>query len=181
MSEERKQSLVITAYKGRDTANEVYKVLRQLEKDKKLDMKTAMVIYRKKNGKLKLVHKRRANTWGGTAIGGGVALLLGAATGGALLAGAVIGGAIGGFGHTKRTETKRFLEDKLGPDDSAIAVLVIDADWEAAEEATKAYDGEDLVVELTDQAAMQMAALAADDEVSAAVAEEVEVEEEAEA
>jgi uncharacterized membrane protein len=180
MSEERKQSLVITAYKGRDTANDVYKVLRQLEKDKKLDMKTAMVIYRKKNGKIKLVHKRRANTWGGAALGGGVALLLGAATGGALLAGAVIGGSIGGFGHTKRTETKRFLDDKLGPDDSAVAILVKSADWAACEEATEAYQGEDLVVELTDQAAMQVSALAADDEVSAAVAEEVEVEDEEE-
>jgi uncharacterized membrane protein len=149
-----------------------------LEKDKKLDIKTAMVIHRKDNGKLKLVHKRRVNTWGGSAIGGGVALLLGAATGGAVLAGVVMGGAIGGFGHTKRTETKEFLEDKLGPNDSAVAILIKDADWKAVQEATEKYGGNDLKVEMTDEAAMQVAALAVKPEVADAVGEEVEVEDE---
>jgi uncharacterized membrane protein len=36
MGEERKQSLFIVAYPGQETADEVYKTLRELEKDKKL-------------------------------------------------------------------------------------------------------------------------------------------------
>lgn len=179
MSDERKQSLFIVAYEGKDTADEVYKTLRQLEKDKKLDIKTAMVIHRKDNGKLKLVHKRRVNTWGGAAIGGGVALLLGAASGG-MLAGVVVGAGLGGFGHNMRTDTKEFLEDKLGPDSSAVAILIKDADWAAVQAATEKYGGEDLSVEMTDEAAMQVAALAANEEVADAVAEEVEVEDEVE-
>ena len=180
MSEERKQSLIITAYEGRETANEVYKTVRQLEKDRKVDLKAAMVILRKKNGKLKVVQKRKAvSGWGGAALGTGLALLLGAATGG-VLAGAVIGGVIGGFGRKKRNRARHFLEDKLGVDDSALAVLITDADWEAVRDRIEHYGGEIMAIELTDQAAMQISALAANEEVADAVAEEVEMEEEVE-
>jgi uncharacterized membrane protein len=174
---ERKQSLFIVAYKGRDTAEEVYRTLRDLEKNKKVDLKGAMVVYRKENGKLRLVHKGRMDTWGGAAAGGAVALLLAGATGGgALLAGALVGASIGGLGHTDRTNVKKFLDDKLGPDDSAVAVLIKEADWKAVQAATDAYAGEDLSVELTDEAAAQLAALAENQEVADAVADEVEVE-----
>jgi len=180
MSEERKQSLIITAYEGRETANEVYKTVRQLEKDRKVDLKAAMVILRKKNGKLKVVQKRKAvSGWGGAALGTGLALLLGAATGG-VLAGAVIGGVVGGFGRKKRHQAKGFLEAKLGVDDSALAVLINDADWEAVRDLTEQYSGEIMALELTDQAAMQVSALAANEEVADAIAEEVEMEEDIE-
>ena len=59
MSDERKESLYIVSYSGRDTADEAYDTLRQMEKDKQVDIKTAMVVTRKDSGKLKLKHKRR--------------------------------------------------------------------------------------------------------------------------
>jgi uncharacterized membrane protein len=173
---ERKQSLFIVAYPGRDTAEDVYHTLHELQKDKKLKIKTAMVAYRKENGKIKLVHKHRMNTWGGAAAGGAVSLLLaGAVGGGAVLAGSLIGAAIGGFGHSDRTDVKKFLDEKLGPDDSAVAILIKEADWQAVEDATKQYGGEELAVELTPQAEAQLAALADNEDVADAVAEEVEV------
>ena len=172
---ERKQSLFIVAYDGRDTAEEVYDTLYGLQKDKKLKIKTAMVIYRKENGKLKLVHKHRMNTWGGGAAGGAVALLLAGVGGGAVLAGALVGAAVGGFGHSDRTKVKKFLDDKLGDDASAVAILIKEADWQAVEDATKQYGGEQLSVELTAQDEAALAALADNDEVSDAVAEDVEV------
>ena len=52
MSDERKESLFITAYSGRDTADAAYDTLRQMEKDKQVDFKTAMVVFRKANVKL---------------------------------------------------------------------------------------------------------------------------------
>jgi hypothetical protein len=58
-----------------------------------------------------------------------------------------------------------------------VAVLIKEADWKAVQDATEAYGGEDLSVELTDEAAAQLAALAENQEVADAVAEEVEVEE----
>ena len=71
---------------------------------------------------------------------------------GAMLAGALIGAAVGGLGHTDRTNVKDFLDEKLGPDDSAVAILIKEADWQAVEDATKQYGGEELAVELTPHA-----------------------------
>ena len=59
-------------------------------------------------------------------------------------------------------------------------MLVKDADWAAVQSEVDAlgFEGEDLMVELTPEAEEQIAAIAADDEVADAVAEEVEVEDE---
>jgi uncharacterized membrane protein len=176
----KKQSLFIVAFKGRDTANEVYDTLNELKKEKKVKIKTAAVVYRKDNGKLKLVHKHRVTTWGGAAIGTGLAVLLAGIGGGAVLVGAVVGGALGGIGHTDRKRVKEFLDDKLGTDDSAVAILIRDANWQAVKDAIDQYGGEELAVELTPEAEAQIGALAEHAEVAEAVAEEVEVEDEVE-
>jgi uncharacterized membrane protein len=182
MSDDRKQSLVITAYKGRDTADKVYDLLRGLEKQKlqEIDIKTAAVVYRKNNGKLKLVHKRRVTVKKGAFGGAAVALLVAGTGGGAVLAGAVIGAVVGASRSGQRRDVKKFLDDKLGPDDSALVVLVKDADWASVQGKVDAlgFDGEDLLVELTPDAEAQLAAIADDEQVTEAVAEEVEVEDE---
>ncbi len=180
MAKERKQSLFIVAFEGRDTADEVYQTLRDLRKQKEINIKTAAVIYRKDNGKLKLVHKRRVTTWGGAAIGSGLAVLLAGLGGGAGLIGAVIGGAIGGIGAKKRRQAKKFLDNKLGMDDSALAILIKDADWDAVAEAVEKYPGDELVVELTPEAEYQLASIALYEDVAEAVGEEVEFEEDVE-
>ncbi len=178
MSDERKESLFIVSYSGRDTADEAYDTLRQMEKDKQVDIKTAMVVNRKDNGKLKLKHKRRLTAGKGLLAGGAVGLVLGAAAAPAVIGGAAVGALIGSSRHGDRKAVKGFLEDKLGPDDSALAVLIKEADWAAVEAKMEPYGGEDLKVELTtdDEAAIE--ALGDDKEVAAAVEEEVEVVEE---
>jgi uncharacterized membrane protein len=179
MSDEVKDSLFIVKYAGKDTADEVYDVVRDLEKNKlrDVDIKTAATVYRKDNGKLKLKHKRRVTVWKGMAGGAALGFIVGgpAAVAGTALAGMLIGSSRSG----DRKDAKEFLEDKLGADDSALVILVEDADWEALYEATKSYGGEDLKVELTEDAQKQIAELSEDDKVKAQVAEAVEVEEEA--
>lgn len=64
---------------GRGTADQAYDTLRGMEKDKQVDIKTAMVVCRKDNGKLKLKHKRRLTVKKGMVAGGAVGLPLGAA------------------------------------------------------------------------------------------------------
>ena len=59
MTDERRQSLFVIAYPGRETADEVYHTLRQLEKEDKIDIKTATTIYRKEDGKLRLKYRQR--------------------------------------------------------------------------------------------------------------------------
>ncbi len=178
MSDERKESLFIVSYSGRDTADEAYNTLRQMEKDKQVDIKTAMTVTRKDNGKLKLKHRRRLTVGKGLVAGGAVGLLVGGAVAPVVLGGAAVGALVGSSRSGDRKKVKGFLEDKLGPDDSAMAVLIKEADWAAVNETMEPYGGEDLLVELTtdDEAALE--ALSADTEVVAVVEAEVEVVEE---
>lgn len=176
MSKIDEQSMFIIAYEGRDTADQVYDVLRGLEREDKIDIKTAATVYRKENGKLRLKHRRRLTVWKGAFGGSAIGLLL-AGTGAGLLGGAVIGALIGSSRHGERKETKEFLEDKLGPDDSALAILVTEADWTAVQEAIEQYGGEEISVRLSPEAQAQIAAIAGDPQVEEAVAETVEIEE----
>jgi arylsulfatase len=181
MSDERKQSMFVVAYKGRNTADQVYDTLRDLQKEKKVKIKTAVVVARMADGRLKLVHKKRI-TVGKGAVGGGLLGLLIFGTGGGLIAGAVVGALIGSTRSGQRATLKDFLDDKLGQDESALAILVSDADWEAIRAATEQVygRGEVLAMELTPEAEAKLNALAANEEVAAAVAEEVEVEDDPE-
>lgn len=177
MSDEKKESLFIIAYEGKYKADEVYKELRDLEKQKlrEIDIKTAATVHRKENGKLKLDHKRRVTVWKGLAGG----YVLGLIIAGPIIAGgtALTGMLIGSTRSGDRKDAKEFLEDKLGPNDSALVILVSDADWGAVAEAVAPYGGTELKVEMTQDAQEKIAALADDDDVAKAVAEEVEVDE----
>ena len=175
MSDERKESLFITAYSGRDTADEAYDTLRQMEKDKQVDIKTAMTVTRKDNGKLKLKHRRRLTGGKGLVAGGAAGLVLFGAAAPAVIGGAAVGALIGSSRRGDRKEVKGFLEDKLGPDDSAMAVLIKEADWAAVNEKMEPYGGEDLLVELTSDDEAAIEAMGDDEDVASAVGEEVEV------
>ena len=174
MSDERKESLFVVSYSGRDTADEAYDTLRQMEKDKQVDIKTAMTVTRKDNGKLKLKHRRRLTGGKGLVAGGAVGLLVGGAVAPAIIGGAAVGALIGSSRRGNRKEVKGFLEDKLGPEDSAMAVLIKEADWAAVDEKMKPYGGEDLRVELTAEDEAAIAALDDDEEVAAATEQVVD-------
>lgn len=178
MSDERKQSLFIVQYAGKDTADQVYDVLHHLEKQKlqEIEIKTAATVYRQDNGKLKLKHKDRVTVWKGLAGGAAIGLVLGGPAGAA--AGAVAGSLVGSTRSGERKDAKEFLEDKLGDDDSALVILVSDADWERVYEATASFKGTDLQIELTPEAQEQISELVSDGKVAAAVQEDIDIEEE---
>ena len=180
MSEERTQSTFVVAYKGRNTADRVYDTLRDLQKEGKVRIKTAAVVTRMADGQLKLVHKRRV-TVGKGIVGGGLLGLLILGSGG-LLAGAAVGGMIGASRSQQRATLKEFLDKELGQDDSALAILVSNADWEAIRAGTEAVygRGELLAMELTPEAEAEMNAQADDEAVAKAIAAEIEVEDDPE-
>ena len=171
------ESLFVVVYPGRDTADQVYDTLWKLRKEGKISIKTAATVYRTDSGKLRLKHRRRVTVWKG-AIGGGIIGLLLVGTGGGALATALIGALIGSSRARQRREVRKFLEDKLGPNDSALAILVNDADWAAVADSVAQFGGEEVAVELSPEAEEQLAKLAQDEEVVAAVSEEIEMEEE---
>jgi uncharacterized membrane protein len=174
--DERRQSLFIIAYPGKETADEVYHTLRGLEKQHQIDVKTAATIYRKEDGKLRLKHRQRVTLWKDEFGVGAIGLLL-ASTRAGKLAGALVGALTGSSRSKGRREAKAFLENKLGPDDSGLAILVTNADWEAVQSAIDHFDGEELAVELTAKAEKQLAEIASDEAVAAAVGEFVEIKE----
>jgi len=69
------------------------------------------------------------------------------------------------------------LDEKLGPDDSALVILVTNADWEDVQSEVDQFGGEELAVELTAKAEKRLAEIAADESVTAVVKEYVEIEE----
>ena len=172
--------MFVVAYKGQNTADQVYETLRDLQKQKKVKIKTAVVLTRMPDGKLKLVHKKRV-TVGKGMVGGGLLGWLLIGTGGALIAGVVVGGMIGAIRSQERAAVQEFLDKKLGQDEFALAILISDADWAAVEAATARYGrGEVLEMELTPEDEAELNALADNDEVANAVAEVVEVEDDPE-
>jgi uncharacterized membrane protein len=173
MSSELKESVFIKSFEGRGTADQAYETMRQLEKEKLVDIRTAMTVVREEDGKLKLVHKRRLTVGKGMVAGGGVGLLLFGP--GALLAGVAIGALVGASRSGQRTAVKDYLEDKLGPDDSALAIVIKRADWEAVMERMEPFGGDHLIAELSsaDEAALEK--LADNEELVTAAEKEVEI------
>ena len=181
MSDEKKQSMFVVAYKGKNTADQVCDSLRDLQRLEKVKIKTAAVITRLGNGQLNVRHKRRI-TVGQGAVGGGVLGLLVFGTGGGILAVGAVGALLGARGASQRSALHEFLDDKLGQGDSALAILVSDADWMAVRAATEQVygRGDVLSMELTPEDEAELNALAENDEVAAAIAEEVVVEDDPE-
>ena len=176
MSDERRQSLFIIVYPGKETADEVYHTLRGLEKQDKIDIKTAATIYLKEDGKLRLKHRQRLTLWKDEFDVKAIGLIL-AGTRAGKLAGTLVSALIGSGRYFERCEAKAFLEEKLGLDDSALVILATNADWEAVQSAVDHFGGEELAVELTAKAEKQLAEIACDERVAAAVREFVEIEE----
>lgn len=176
---DKNSSLFIIAYKGRSTADEVYDALHDLQKEDKIKIKTAATAYRKDNGKIKLWHRHRVTFWKGLWGGGAIGLVLGALTaaaaGPAVVGAAAVGGLVGLSRSRQRRDAKKFLDDNLGLNDSALVILIKSADWDAVDAVVKPYNGEVLSMELTEIAEAQLAEMADDPEVVAVVEEEVEI------
>lgn len=170
MSKEQEYSLVIAAFKKKDTAEFVYNTLLDMQNADMVKLKTVSTIYRNEHGKLKVFHKHGLSTWKGAAGGVAIGFLLG----GPLLGGA-IGALIGSRGKGEQREAKKFLDEKLGEDDSAIIVLLKDADWLAVKDMFVRFDAEALKLEFTPEAEKEISELTAGEDVAQAVREEVEI------
>ena len=170
MSKEEEYSLIVAAFAKKDTAEYVYNTLLDMQNADMVKLKTVSTVYRDEHGKLKVYHKHGLTTWKGAA--GGIAI-------GFLLGGPILGGAIGALvgsrGKGEQRKAKKFLDEKLGEDDSAIIVLLKDADWKAVREMFMRFDAEALKLEFTPEAEKEIAELTADEDVAKAVREEVDI------
>ena len=100
-------------------------------------------------------------------------ILAGTRAGG--LAGTLINALIGQRHSFELCEVKTFLDDKLGPDNSGLVILMDNPNWEAIQN-DDGFTGDKLTIELQVKAEKRLAEIAADEEVAAAVQEEVQIE-----
>jgi len=141
-----KYSFIVVKYPGKDTADGALKAVLGLAKEKKVKLRDAVAITKTDKGKIKLHQTKDDSTSKGLLKGGGIgvifALLFGPA--GWIVAGAALGGAFATFDRGIKNMT---------PEQSALAVLVESADWEAAlgRMADLNLHGEVLVQELVDE------------------------------
>ena len=127
--------LVVVAYDGEDTADQVLNKLRQLQKEYLIDLEDAVVVVRDKNGKVRIkqaVPLVSLSAVGGAAWGGLFGLLIGILflnpllgwlTGAAMCAGAgALSGALADYGISD--DFIKELGQTLQPGTSAIFMLV---------------------------------------------------------
>ncbi len=155
MADKEKYSFIVVKYPGKDTADGALKAVLGLAKEKVVKLRDAVAITKTDKGKIKLHQTKDDPAAKGLLKGGGIgvifALLLGPA--GWIVAGAALGGAFATFDRGIKNKLLKELGEKMTPEQSALAVLVQDADWETALGRMADLDlhGEVIVQELVDE------------------------------
>jgi len=129
-----KYSFIVVKYPQKDTADAALKAVLGLAKEKVVKLRDAAVITKTEKGKIKLHQTKDDSTSKGLLKGGAIgvifAVLLGPA--GWIVAGAAAGGALATFDRGIKNKLLKELGENMTPEQSAMAVLVEEADWETA-------------------------------------------------
>lgn len=163
-------NFVVAVYDGPATAQAVFNILKDLQKEETLDIKEAAVLTRAPNGKIRVSNQGFI----GTGKGGVLGLVIGAVVVSAPIAGLVVGGLIGFARSGDRRRLKEALDEQLEANQSALAVVVKQADWRVVAEATKQYPGEIIMSEISDEALATLEGIAGDEDLDEARAAAIE-------
>jgi uncharacterized membrane protein len=154
--------LAVVVFDGERTADEAFEMMKARERRTGMTLREAAVFTRTARGKIKLHNKGFVAGWKGGTIGLGVGLVLGGP-----VAGAVAGSLIG-FGRSgDRREIRDLLTDKLGIEQSALAVVVENGNREEIADALRAMGGEAVYVELQGETLAKLEELASEQELTA--------------
>ena len=147
-----KYSFIVVKYPQQETADAALKEVLSMAKEKIVKLRDAAVITKTDKGKIKLHQTKDDSTSKGLLKGGGIgvifALLFGPA--GWIVAGAAAGGALATFDRGIKNKLLKELGENMTPEESAMAVLVEEADWEKAlgRMADKKLQGQVIVQEM---------------------------------
>jgi uncharacterized membrane protein len=134
MADKDKYSFIVVKYPRKETADEALQAVLKLAKEKVVKLRDAVAITKTDQGKIKLHQTKDDPTSKGLLKGGGIgvifALLFGPA--GWVVAGAALGAAFATFDRGIKNKLLKELGENMTPEQSALAVLVEDADWETA-------------------------------------------------
>jgi uncharacterized membrane protein len=143
--------LVAIAYDGQETANEVLREIQALEAAGDIVLEDAVVVERQQGTQVELKQVKTAE-WKSTGRGTGIGLIAGLLLGGpivAAMAGAGIGYITGKLkDHGIPDDFIKDLSESLGPDSSALFLLIKEANAEKALATVKPFKGRVLTTTL---------------------------------
>jgi uncharacterized membrane protein len=150
-----KYSFIVVRYPNKETAEAALEVANQLAKEKVVKLKDAVALTKDEKGKIHM-HQTKDDPASRGFLKGGVigiifAVLFGPA--GWIVAGAALGTAFAMFDRGIKNKLLKELGEKMTPEQSALAVLVEQADWAKVKERMGAqnFNGEIVVQELVDE------------------------------
>jgi uncharacterized membrane protein len=174
-----KYSFIVVKYPKRETAEAALSVVLQLANRKVVKLKDAVAITKTEKGKIKL-HQTKDDTAGKGFLKGGLiglifAVIFGPA--GWAVAGALLGTAFGMFDRGIKNKLLKELGEEMTSDESALAVLVEEADWESLYDQMGAqyFLGEVVVSELVEEHLEEVEKLTENESAVSAVPEELQL------
>jgi uncharacterized membrane protein len=180
-----KYSFIVVRYPNKETAEAALEVVNGLVKEKVVKLKDAVALTKDEKGKIHM-HQTKDDTAGKGFLKGGVigiifAVLFGPA--GWIVAGAALGTAFAMFDRGIKNKLLKELGENMTAEQSALAVLVEEADWAAVKERMGAqnFNGEIVVQELVDEHLAEVEKLTENAKAVEAVPTEVEMKAEPEA
>lgn len=175
-----KYSFIVVKYPKAETAAEALGAVLGLAKEKVVKLRDAVAITKTTDGKLKLKQTKDDTAAKGLLKGGGIGVLFALLFGpvGWVAAGAALGTAFAVFDRGIKNKLLKELGENMTPDQSALAVLVEDADWETLRNRMAAHNfqGEIIVRELIAEHLTAVEKLVDAPTTSEAVPEEVKLE-----
>ena len=152
IADKDKYSFIVVKYPQKATADEALKAAQGLAKEKVVKLRDAVAITKTEAGKIKLHQTKDDTAKKGFLKGGGIGVLFALLFGpvGWVAAGAALGTAFAMFDRGIKDKLLKELGEKMTPDQSALAVLVEEADWETLRKrmAEHNFHGEIIVQEL---------------------------------
>lgn len=174
-----KYSFIVVRYPSQDTAAKALEAVMGLAKEKVVQLKDAVAITKTEKGKVKL-HQTKDDPAGKGFIKGGVigvvfAVLFGAA--GWIAASALLGTAFAMFDRGIKNKLLKELGENMTSEQSALAVLVKEADWSALQERMAAHNfqGEVVISQLVEDHLAEVEKLSENAQAVEAVPDEVEL------
>jgi uncharacterized membrane protein len=174
-----KFSFIVVKYPQKETGEAALAAVTGLAKEKIVKLKDAVAITKTEKGKIKLHQTKDDPAGKGLIKGGVIGVIFAVLFGGALwiAAGALLGTAFAMFDRGIKDKLLKELGEKMTTDESALAVLVEEADWTTLKErmAANNFKGEVVVSEMVEEHLAEVEKLAEHPETVGTVPEEVEL------
>src|SRR5512139_1572327 len=174
-----KYSFIVVRYPNKDTAEAALQVVLGLAKEKVVKLKDAVALTKDEKGKLHMHQTKDDPAGKGLLKGGVIGIIFAVLFGGAawIVAGAAMGTAFAMFDRGIKNKLLKELGENMTAEQSALAVLVEEADWAAVKERMGAqnFNGEIVVQELVEEHLAEVEKLAENAKAVEQVPSEVEL------